>query len=119
MSSKRELGRLGENLAADYLERRGMRVVDSNWRCPQGEIDLVAFDAEILVVVEVKTRRSLRYGHPFESITDAKMHRLRALAVLWARHHGFYSSPLRIDAVAVLSAGREEPVIEHLRGVFR
>lgn len=117
MRTKIELGKLGENLAADFLERRGFRIVDTNWRCPSGEIDLVAFDGEFLVIAEVKARRSLRYGHPFEAITDAKLRRLRTLAVLWARHHGFFSSPIRIDAVAVLIPHGEEPRLEHLRGL--
>lgn len=115
--TKIDLGKLGESLAADYLERRGFRVVDFNWRCPRGEIDLVAFDGEILVIAEVKARRSLRYGHPFEAITEVKLNRLRTLAVLWARHHGFLSSALRIDAVSVLLLPGEEPKIEHLRGI--
>lgn len=117
MGTKIELGKLGESLASDYLARRGFTVVDLNWRCRQGEIDLVAFDAEILVITEVKTRRSLAYGHPFEAITKAKLDRLRTLSVLWARHHGYLASPLRIDAVAVLLPYHDEPKVEHLRGI--
>ncbi|NYE94598.1 putative endonuclease [Psychromicrobium silvestre] len=117
MRSKEELGRAGEALAAEFLERRGFEMIDANWRCPSGEIDLVALDGEILVIIEVKTRRSLRYGHPFEAITESKLHRLRTLAVLWARHHGFFTARLRLDAVAVLLAQGAEPKIEHLRGV--
>ena len=117
VGTKQELGRIGEELAADFLGRRGFEVLDFNWRCPAGEIDLVALDGEIVVVIEVKTRRSLGYGHPFEAISEAKLRRLRTLAVLWARHHGYYSSRIRIDAVAVLAPRGEEVSIEHLRGI--
>ncbi len=117
MRTKIELGKLGEALASDYLERRGFTVVDVNWRCNRGEIDLVAFDGEILVIAEVKTRRSLAYGHPFEAINKAKLDRLRTLSVLWARHHGYLGRALRIDAVAVLAPRSGEPTVEHLRGI--
>ncbi|WP_394938327.1 YraN family protein [Psychromicrobium sp. YIM B11713] len=117
MLTKQELGKAGEDLAADFLSRRGFEVVDVNWRCARGEIDLVALDGDIVVVVEVKTRRSLRYGHPFEAITDTKLRRLRTLAVLWARHHGYLSSRIRIDAIAVLALRGDEPSVEHLRGI--
>jgi putative endonuclease len=117
MNAKDELGRRGELLAADYLEDHGIRVIDANWRCPQGEIDLVAVDGDSLVVVEVKTRRSDRYGHPFEAVTPQKVTRLRTLAVLWARNHAVFLPNRRIDAIAVLDSGRAEPVLEHLKGV--
>ncbi|GAA5229302.1 YraN family protein [Arthrobacter cryoconiti] len=117
MRSKDELGRAGEQLAADFLEDAGLRVVDVNWRCTAGEIDLVALDGADLVVVEVKTRRSLRYGDPLEAVTDAKLRRLRTLAVLWAREHRHVMGALRIDAVGIVMDGRSTPRIDHLRGV--
>ncbi|MBG0739117.1 YraN family protein [Paeniglutamicibacter antarcticus] len=117
MKAKDALGRHGEVLAADYLEDRGIRVVDRNWRCRTGEIDLVAYDGECLVIAEVKTRRSLRFGHPFEAITPAKLTRLRTLGVLWSRDHWVVPVALRIDAIAVLDCGDGEPVLEYLKGV--
>ncbi len=117
MKAKDVLGQRGEMLAADFLEDRGIRVIDHNWRCPVGEIDLVAVDGQTLVIAEVKTRRSVKFGHPFESITDAKLNRLRTLSVLWSREHGVFLPRSRIDALAVLDDGRGEPVVEHLRGV--
>lgn len=117
MKMKDELGRRGEVLAADYLEDRGIRVIDSNWRCPRGEIDLVALDGDELVIVEVKTRRSRRYGDPLEAITAAKAARLRTLAVLWAREHRHVMGGLRIDAVGIIDNGVSEPSLDHLKGV--
>ncbi|SEE04436.1 putative endonuclease [Arthrobacter alpinus] len=117
MRTKDELGLSGEQLAADYLEDRGIRVIDSNWRCSSGEIDIVALDGQDLVIVEVKTRRSRRYGDPLEAITKAKLLRLRTLAVLWARDHNRVVGALRIDAVGIIMGGRQEPSIDHIKGV--
>ncbi|ALE92455.1 hypothetical protein AOC05_09240 [Arthrobacter alpinus] len=117
MKAKDALGQSGERVAADYLEDHGMRVIDSNWRCSAGEIDLVAFDGAALVIVEVKTRRSRRYGDPLEAVTAAKLQRLRTLAVLWAREHRHVMGVLRIDAVGIVMDGRSAPSIDHLKGV--
>jgi putative endonuclease len=117
MKAKDALGQFGERVAADYLEDKGIRVIDSNWRCPAGEIDLVALDGAELVIVEVKTRRSRRYGDPLEAVTAAKLQRLRTLAVLWAREHRHVMGALRVDAVGIIMDGRSAPHIDHLKGV--
>ncbi|WP_104088091.1 YraN family protein [Arthrobacter sp. GMC3] len=117
MKAKDALGQSGERVAADYLEDHGMRVIDSNWRCSAGEIDLVALDGASLVIVEVKTRRSRRYGDPLEAVTAAKLQRLRTLAVLWAREHRHVMGALRVDAVGVIMDGHSAPSIDHLKGV--
>lgn len=117
MAAKDTLGRRGEQLAADYLSARGYRIVARNWRCSQGEIDLVATLGRETVVVEVKTRSSLAFGHPFEAITVAKLARLRRLAAQWCEQSGARGS-VRIDAVAVVAPAGRVPEIEHLRGVF-
>lgn len=117
MRAKDALGQSGERVAADFLEEKGIRVIDSNWRCASGEIDLVALDGAELVIVEVKTRRSRRYGDPLEALTRAKLLRLRTLAVLWAREHQHVIGSLRIDAVGVIMDRSEPPHIDHLKGV--
>ncbi|MCC3278959.1 YraN family protein [Arthrobacter sp. zg-Y40] len=117
MKAKDILGSRGEELAAQYLAAAGMTIVDRNWRCPEGEIDLVAVDGATLVVVEVKTRSSLAYGHPFEAITPAKLARLHGLSAAWVREHGRYFAHRRIDAVAVLDDGAGRPLVEHLQAV--
>lgn len=119
MSRKIDLGRLGEDLAVAFLNERGVEILERNWRCDRGEIDIIALDRNTLAAIEVKTRRSLRFGHPLEAITDAKMSRLRTLAVLWARANDYYDRPLRVDAVSVLLEDLDYPRIEHLRGVYR
>jgi putative endonuclease len=123
VARKDELGRQGEEYAAQYLTDAGYRIVARNWRCPQGEIDLVASHGDEIVFVEVKTRSSLRFGHPFEAITVAKLARLRRLAAAWCEAAS--ESPgrprvsrIRIDVVGVIAAPRQEPIVEHLQGVF-
>ena len=74
---RQQLGRYGEAYAARYLVEHGMEVLDRNWRCAAGEIDLVLRDGDVLVVCEVKTRASLAFGSPFEAVTERKLARLR------------------------------------------
>jgi putative endonuclease len=118
MKAKDVLGRRGEELAAEYLTATGLRIVERNWRCAQGEIDLVAQDGDETVFVEVKTRSSVAYGHPLEAITVLKLARLRRLAWVWCAEHQPHASRIRIDAVAIVAPRDGEPEIEHLKGIF-
>ncbi len=99
-AARRGLGCTGERLAAAELARRGLTVVDRNWRCQAGEIDLVVRDGECLAIVEVRTRRGRGYGTPEESITLAKRERLIALAQAYVAAVD-WRGPWRIDVVAV------------------
>ncbi|MGX9900601.1 YraN family protein [Arthrobacter sp. SA17] len=117
MKAKDILGRRGEDLAACYLELQGMRIVDRNWRCTEGEIDIVALDGDSLVVAEVKTRTSLSYGHPFEAVGVSKLARLHRLAAAWCRDHELRMPLRRVDVIAVVDDGVGDPVVEHLKGV--
>lgn len=117
MKAKDLFGRQGEILASDFLAAQGMRIVDRNWRCPEGEIDIVAIDGDTLVVAEVKTRRSLDYGHPFEAVGTAKLARLHKLTHAWCREHELRLAHRRVDVVGVVDDGIGQPVLEHLRGV--
>ncbi len=118
MAAKDELGARGERLAEAALRGSGYLILDRNWRCPQGEIDLVARDGDETVFVEVKTRSSVRFGHPLEAITARKLARLRRLAAAWCAAHPGDHDRVRIDAVAVIAPPDGEPVVEHLRRVF-
>jgi putative endonuclease len=113
---RRALGRRGEDVAVAFLERVGMRVVDRNWQIPAGEIDIVARDGRTLVVAEVKTRTSVRYGHPVEAVTPTRRRRLRRLGRAWAARHRVRARPLRVDGVGVLIVdGRV--FVSHERGM--
>jgi putative endonuclease len=116
VTAKDDLGRLGEQLAADHLLRLGWRILDRNWRCPIGELDIVALDDGELVVVEVKTRRSRAFGDPLEGVTDAKLTRLCVLAGAWRRAHpALRAASTRIDLIGVLAPGRAPASLDHLR----
>lgn len=115
MARKDVLGRTGEQLAVDHLTALGFAILDRNWRCSLGEIDIIAREAGTTVVVEVKTRGGMGYGHPFDAITPVKLARLRRLAAAWCAEHGPVDD-LRIDAVAIV-ANRDGVVVEHLRQV--
>lgn len=118
MREKDRLGRTGERLAAAYLEARGMLVLARNWRCPEGEIDIVAQDGGTLVFCEVKTRSSLRYGHPLEAVTPVKLARLGRLAQRYSRESGMRGMPMRIDVVGLVRTA-EGTRIWHVRDASR
>ncbi|WP_430592677.1 YraN family protein [Humidisolicoccus flavus] len=115
MDARQELGITGEDAAARFLELKGYSILDRRWRCSHGEIDIVAANAHSTVIVEVKTRRSLRFGSPFEAIVPSKLRRLRELAVLWSRAHQS-RGPLRIDIIGIVD-GEEGFHIEHREAV--
>jgi putative endonuclease len=117
MNAKDVLGRHGEDLAAQYLQQTGLRVIDRNWRCADGEIDIVAVDRRVLVVCEVKTRTGDRFGAPLESISKAKLRRLRRLAIRWVVAHGVLFDEIRVDAVGVLRSPSGEFTVDYARGV--
>ena len=83
MTRTQALGRSGEDLAVDHLEAQGYTILDRNWRCSIGEVDIVAREGATTVVVEVKTRSGSGFGHPLEAITPVKLARLRRLAAAW------------------------------------
>lgn len=121
MRVKDAVGRFGEQLAADYLCAAGLTILDRNWRCPDGELDIVARDGEAIVFVEVKTRSSAAFGDPAEAVTRTKANRLRKLALLWLAEHrddGWFWSQLRFDVVSVLRLTPQGPTVRHLRAVL-
>ncbi len=114
---RQALGRYGETLAARHLVEQGMVVLDHNWRCPAGEIDLVLRDGPVLVICEVKTRSSGACGEPLEAVTQTKLDRLRRLAAYWLEAHPVRPADVRIDLVGVMRPVRGASVVEHVRGI--
>lgn len=145
MNARTALGRFGEDVAVRHLAQAGLTVLERNWRCREGELDVVALDGDVLAVCEVKTRAEGGFQHPAQAITEAKADRLRRLAQRWlderwpvhrarlrpstagvpgvcARPPAVRSAPpppggVRIDLVAVVGRRRGAAVVEHLRGV--
>jgi putative endonuclease len=94
-----------------------MALLDRNWRCEAGELDLVLRDGDVLVACEVKTRRGVEYGTPHEAVTPAKLARLHRLAEHWREEHGLPPVEVRIDLVAILRPRRGPSIVEHVRGL--
>lgn len=114
---RRELGTWGEALAVRYLCDHGWAVVGRNWRCRHGEIDIVARDGDCLVFVEVKTRRSDRFGSPLEAVDQRKARRLRRLAAAWLQEHDVRAAKVRIDVVGIECHPGVPAMVRHVRGV--
>ena len=117
MREKDALGRRGEQLAAEYLQQAGMRILDRNWRCAQGELDIVAVERQVLVACEVKTRSGTLYGSPLEAVSQRKQARLRRLAIAWVVAHGVLFDEVRVDLIGLVRDRAGRFTIEHLRGV--
>lgn len=110
---RKELGRLGEQMAAQYLEERGYVICEMNYRRTVGEVDIVALDGECLAFVEVRTRRGRKFGSPEESITAAKRRKLIEVAQTYLQEHESLALDWRIDIVSIqLSRGGK---LRHLR----
>lgn len=116
----RQLGELGEQYAAAWLESQGWQTLDRNWHCRYGELDIVSRDdAGIIVFVEVKTRRTLRYGTPQEAVTSSKQINLRHAAVQWLSDsdHRTPHNGVRFDVITVIVRGGK-PFMHHIEGAF-
>ncbi len=114
----RQLGEYGERLACRYLTEIGFTILERNWRCARGEIDIVAVDGACLVFCEVKTRSSEVFGAPFEAVTRTKVRRLRRLAGLWLEQSpaSRRQPDLRIDVISIVRSEGRPSRLEHLRG---
>jgi putative endonuclease len=98
---RRDTGIFGEKLACDFLGKNGYHILETNYRCRGGEIDIIAQQEETLVFVEVRTKISRQFGSPEESITPAKMERLRTVAAHYGQNHDNLPASWRIDVVAI------------------
>jgi putative endonuclease len=117
--ARRVLGAAGEQAVAEWYLGAGYEIVDRNWRCREGELDLVVARAGEIVFCEVKTRRGVAYGTPAEAVTATKQQRLRVLAMRWLGAHPERRAPgLRFDVASVLAVRGTTPVIEVIEAAF-
>jgi len=114
---RRALGQWGEDLAARCLVEAGLVVLDRNWRCDLGELDIVARSGDVLVVVEVKTRTTDLFGPPMAAVTRPKASRLRRLTARWLAEHAVSPREVRIDVVSIYAPHSGAPEVEHLQAV--
>ena len=117
--TRAEIGALGERIAVDHLRSLGLRVLERNWRCRYGELDVIAVDdtTRTVVFVEVKTRTSDRFGGVEEAVTPQKVRRLRRLAGLWLATQETGWPFVRVDVVGVRIGRRRTPEIVHFQAV--
>ncbi|MDV6012802.1 YraN family protein [Haloechinothrix sp. LS1_15] len=117
-ADRQRLGRDGERVAQRYLEDRGLVVLSRNWRCQDGELDLVATDGTMLIVCEVKTRSGGGYGSPAEAVSPAKVARVRRLTLRWLSTFRVGWVPVRFDVLSVVWPPDGRPAVTHLEGAF-
>ena len=117
--ARRTLGDAGEDLVARWYADAGYRVLDRNWRCREGELDVVVARGPVLVFCEVKTRRTTAFGIPAEAVTTTKQRRLRTLAMRWLDEHpAARARTLRFDVASVLAPRDGDPVIDVIEAAF-
>ena len=105
---KKQIGQYGENLAEAYLNEKGYKLAAKNWRCSIGELDLIAWQGEMLVFIEVRTRRGKKFGSPEESITPTKQAKLIELAYTFMAENNHQDCPWRIDVIAIVLDGQNQ-----------
>ncbi len=110
-------GQEGERIAERYLSKKGYRLVERNYRCPVGEVDLIVLDRRVIVFVEVKTRRHERFGVPLESVHPRKQQKMIKAALWFLSDHKLHERDARFDVVGI-SFGGQEPVVEHIENAF-
>jgi putative endonuclease len=115
---RNELGRRGEEAAATYLERVGFTVLDTNWRTKAGEIDIVAREGDTLVLIEVKTRRSLAKGTPEDAVSTTKQRRIGRLAAAYLQGMDREPDTVRFDVVTIYVLGEDRALLRHHRAAF-
>lgn len=116
-SRKQTIGRKGEGIAERYLKKQGFILLERNYRCPLGELDLIALDRKVLVFVEVRTRTSDESGSPLESVDRRKQRRIIKTALYFLSQKRLHDREARFDVIGI-SLKRGEPVVEHVRNAF-
>ncbi|MDI6689062.1 MAG: YraN family protein [Actinomycetota bacterium] len=114
------IGPSGEDLACSHLRKKGYRIIERNFRCKLGEIDIIALKDDILVFCEVKTRQNKEFGEPFEAVTTHKQNRLRMIAQFYLLTHPKANNVpnLRFDVLSILLNQRGKQEILHMESAF-
>jgi putative endonuclease len=112
------LGARGEEIATAYLKGRKFTIVERNFRCKAGEVDIIAREGKTLVFVEVKTRRTLSFGPPQMALTPFKQRQISKAALTWLAKKKLFGASARFDVIAIILPDNELPVIDHIRDAF-
>lgn len=117
--SRQEVGAKGEKLAVKFLKRKGYKIVQRNYRCKLGEIDIIAKQDKTIVFVEVKTRQTQEFGAPQYAVTSAKRSQISRVALWYIKEKGFVEQACRFDVIAItFSPESRKPKIEHIENAF-
>jgi putative endonuclease len=116
-NSRQLLGKEGEKVAERYLRKKGYRVVERNYRCMSGEVDLIVLDRRVIVFVEVKTRTGHRFGTPLEAVEFRKQRKMIQAAQFFLNQKKLYQRDARFDVVGISWPG-DDPVVEHIQNAF-
>lgn len=117
MSQNLSLGRAGENLAREYLISKGYKILDTNYKNKIGEIDIIAFDKDILAFIEVKTRTSINYGYAFEAVDRRKQRKIINTSILYIKYKNYIDTQIRYDIIEIYLT--KNPKINHLENAFQ
>lgn len=117
---RKEIGRLGEELAMGHVEKRGLEILSRNWRTRLGELDIIASDGSQIIFIEVRTTTSVRFGMGFQSVNGRKQQQVRRIATQFLQQHRLGSWDVRFDVISILLDRRTREIIQlqHLEGVF-
>jgi putative endonuclease len=114
---RQALGHAGEDIAERYVRKQGYRIVERNYRCRGGELDLIALDGKVVVFIEVKARTDNRFGTPLESVHRWKQQRMIRAALVFLSQHRLHDEPSRFDVIGISFAGGK-PVVQHVQNAF-
>jgi len=112
------IGSRGEDLAAAFLQSSGLKIIERNYRCKGGEVDIVAKDGNTFVFVEVKTRKTLTYGVPQLAVTPFKQRQISKAALTWLSRQRLHDVPARFDVIAIILEGNYRHQIDHISNAF-
>ncbi len=110
-------GKQGEDVAERFLVNEGYKLVERNYRCAAGEVDLIVLDGRVIVFVEVKTRSGDRFGSPFEAVEWRKQRKMVRAAQFFLSQKGLHQRDARFDVIGISWPG-EEPTVEHIKNAF-
>lgn len=117
-SQNKIIGRQGEKIAEEYLEKNGYQIIDKNFYCRFGEIDIIAKKGKEVVFIEVKTRKQIKYGNAAESVTRCKQNHIYKAAEIYTYIHVLYDTPISLDVIEIYLFDDKETRIEHIKNAI-
>ncbi len=115
---RKKVGTDGEEIAVNFLRRRGLQIIEQNFSCRLGEIDIIALDNNTICFVEVKTRKSLQFGFGFEAVLARKQNKIMKTALLYLKSKGLSDHDFRFDVISILLSVPDAPQVEYLENAF-